>query len=130
MTDQPNQPKTYFFRLEDDALDTLRAYKKELDAMVSDKMHLQQRFKDEIDEMVQFRHIRLQHMWYQMAVAAGLPPETTWGSPEYGIEIRYLNENFGGLIHVPNSQAVQGQVAKDDAETTSQQTPPTGTTVH
>ena len=31
----------------------------------------------------------------------GLDPDNTWGSPEYQIEARYLDDGFGAVLYMP-----------------------------
>ena len=40
-------------------------------------------------------------MWRRPAASVGLDPENTWGSHEYQIEARYLDDGFGAILYMP-----------------------------
>ncbi len=96
-----HEPKFRYYPLRGANLELLRAYKAELDGMVDDRRELEKEFGDRTQQQAEHRQATLRTMWQRLAASVGLDPNTTWGSPEYQIEARYLDDGFGALLYMP-----------------------------
>ena len=94
-------PKFRYYKIEGSNLEILKAYKAELDVMVEDRMKLEQEFATRVQQQTEYHQSNLRTMWRRMAASVGLDPDSTWGSPEYQIEARYINDGFGALLYMP-----------------------------
>lgn len=101
-----------YYKCEGAALDTLRMYKDELDALVEARTALEKKFEEEYARLQERHKSNLREIWRRMAAMVGLDPDSTWGSPEYQIEARYLKDGFGAVLFTPREphplQAVLG----------------------
>ena len=79
----------------------MAAYKAELEALVDDRQKLEQEYAERAQKQAEYHQANLRAMWQRLAAMVGLDPEKTWGSPEYQIEARYLDDGFGALLYIP-----------------------------
>lgn len=98
MTDAP---KFRYYRLMGEGLDLLKAYKAELDVMIEDRETLAAEFAERSTQQNEYHNAKLCAMWRKMTALVGLDHETTWGSPEYQIETRFIDADFGALLFIP-----------------------------
>lgn len=94
-------PKFRYYKVEGPALELLRAYRAELEALVDDRNKLEQEFAERAQQQGEYHQANLRAMWRRLSASVGLDPEKTWGSPEYQIEARYLDEGFGAILYMP-----------------------------
>ena len=123
-----------YYKIEGDALELLRSYKNELDALVADRTALEAEFAERAQQQGEYHQANLRALWRRMAASVGLDPETTWGSPEFQIETRYLDHGFGALLYMPMSanplhSLLGGEPATPLADPATDP-PPKDTTVH
>lgn len=127
-------PQFRYYKIEGPALEILKAYKAELDALVNDRMKLEQEFNERADQQAVYHQANLRSLWRPMAASVGLDPDKTWGSPEYQIESRYLEHGFGAILYVPRhtNQLREALEGVPVAEPSSPETdvPPEDTTRH
>ncbi len=95
------EPTFRYYKIEGDALEVLRAYRAELEAMVADHEKLETEFAERAQQQVEYHQANLRSMWHRLAASVGLDPDNTWGSPEYQIEARYTEDGFGALLYIP-----------------------------
>lgn len=95
------EPKFRYYKIEGPALEILKAYKAELDALIEDRQALEQEYMERVQQQAEYHQSNLRTMWRRMAAHVGLDPDNTWGSPEYQIEARYLDDGFGALLYMP-----------------------------
>lgn len=99
MNNEP--PKFRYYKLEGDGLELLKAYTAELKALVSDREALEQEFAERVHQQGEYHQGNLRAMWQRLSAYVGLDPDKTWGSPEYQIESRFLDDGFGALLYIP-----------------------------
>jgi hypothetical protein len=99
MNEEP--PKFRYYKIEGPILEILKAYKAELGVMAEERMKLEQEYMERARQQSEYHQANLHIMWRRMAASVGLDPDTTWGSPEYQIEARYIDDGFGALLYVP-----------------------------
>ncbi len=99
MSQEP--PKFRYYPVKGPALEILTAYKDELDALVNDRKNLEREFTERAHQQSEYHQANLRAMWRRLAASVGLDPDTTWGSPEYQIEARYIDDGFGALLYIP-----------------------------
>ena len=95
------EPKFRYYKVEGPALEILKAYKAELEIMVADRVKLEQEYMERAQQQMEYHQSNLRTMWRRMAASVGLDPDNTWGSPEYQIEARYIDDGFGALLYMP-----------------------------
>ncbi len=94
-------PTFRYYKIEGAALELVRAYRIELDALMSDRAALEIEFAERAKQQGEYHQANLRAMWRRMAASVGLDPETTWGSPEFQVETRYLDDGFGAILYMP-----------------------------
>ncbi len=99
MTDEP--PKFRYYKMEGQSLDLLRAYRDELEALVEDRNTLELEFAERVRQQAEYHQANLRAMWWRLSASVGLDPEKTWGSPEFQIEVRYIDSGFGAILYIP-----------------------------
>ena len=99
MSDEP--PKFRYYKIEGPALEILKAYKNELEALVTDRQKLEREFAERAAQQTEYHQANLRSMWQRLSASVGLDPNTTWGSPEYQIEARYIDDGFAALLYIP-----------------------------
>ena len=129
-----DDPKFRYYKLEGDALEILRAYKAELDALVADREKLEMEFAERAQQQAEYHQANLRSMWRRLSASVGLDPDNTWGSPEFQIESRYLDDGFGAILYMPRHtnplrQALEGE-AVAGPENPETDIPPKDTTRH
>ena len=50
----------------------------------------------------------------RLAATVGLDPEKTWGTAEYQLETRYIDDGFGAILYIPQApnpikEALEGE---------------------
>ncbi len=85
------------------ALDMMRAYKKEIDQMVSDQDKLQTEFTELATKQNDVHEAKLHELWTGISLHVGLDPDKTWKNPVYQAETRYLLDGFGAVVYIPPS---------------------------
>lgn len=95
------EPQFRYYKVEGPALELLKAYKVELEALVTDRQKLELEFVERANQQTEYHQGNLQAMWRRLAASVGLDPDTTWGSPEYQIEARYTDDGFGAILYMP-----------------------------
>lgn len=122
MTD--SQPQFRYYKVEGEGFELLKAYSNELKLMAADRDRLAREFEERAQKQAESHHVNLRSIWFRLAASVGLDPEKTWGSAEYQIEARYLDEGFGALLYTPRhtnpmQQALEGQpiAPREDPET-------------
>ena len=132
MSDEP--PKFRYYKIEGPALEILRAYKNELEALVADRQKLEREFTERADQQTEYHQANLRSMWQRLAASVGLDPNNTWGSPEYQIEARYLDDGFAALLYVPrHTNPLREMLANEPVtppEDPAADVPPKDTTRH
>lgn len=98
MTDTPT---FRYYKVEGAALELVRAYKNEIDAMLADRAALEKEFAERAKQHGEYHQANLRTLWQRMSASVGLDPETTWGSPEFQVETRYLDDGFGAILYMP-----------------------------
>jgi hypothetical protein len=96
-----HEPKFRYYKLDADGQELLRAYKAELEALVEDRQALEREFAERAEQQSQYHQAKLRALWQRLSASVGLDPDKTWGSPEYQIEARYLDDGFGALLYMP-----------------------------
>lgn len=96
-----HEPKFRYYKVEGAALDVLRAYKEELESLVDDREKLEIEFAERVRQQAEYHQANLQALWRRLAASVGLDPNDTWGSPEYQIEARYIDDEFGAILYMP-----------------------------
>ena len=94
-------PKFRYYKVEGPALEILRAYRAELTALIDDRQKLEEEFAERAQQQGEYHQENLRAMWRRLAASVGLDPEKTWGSPEFQIEARYLDDGFGAILYMP-----------------------------
>ena len=94
-------PEFRYYRVEGPGLELLRAYRAELEALVNDRNNLEQEFAERVQQQAEYHQANLRGMWRRLSASVGLDPDKTWGSPEYQIEARYLDDGFGAILYMP-----------------------------
>lgn len=129
-----HDPKFRYYPIKGEALELLRAYKAELESLVEDRVALEKEFTERAKQQTEYHQANLQAMWRRMAASVGLDPDATWGSPEYQIEARYVNEGFGALLYMPRHidplREVLGGEPVEQPEDPATSIPPKDTTRH
>ncbi len=96
-----HDPKFRYFKCEGDALEILKAYKAELEALAESHVKLHDEFNERSTKLQEHHQANLRGLWRRMAALVGLDPDKTWGKPEYQIEARYLADGFGAITFAP-----------------------------
>jgi RNAse (barnase) inhibitor barstar len=99
MSQEP--PDFRYYVIKGDALEVLKAYQDELDALFEDRQRLAEEFSKRNAQQDEYHHANLQALWRRLTASVGLTHEETWGSPEYQIETRYVADGFGAILYVP-----------------------------
>ncbi len=99
MTNEP--PKCRYYKVEGPALEILKAYRTELEALIDDRQKLEEEFAERALQQAEYHQAKLRAMWRRLAASVGLDPEKTWGSPEFQIEARYIEDGFGAILYIP-----------------------------
>lgn len=97
-----HEPTFRYYKVEGEALELLRAYKGELDALTDDRLNLEKEFAERAQKQMEYRQANLRTMWRRLAASVGLDPNTTWGDTNYQVEARYLDDGFGAVLYVPS----------------------------
>ena len=95
------EPKFRYYKIEGEALELLVAYRAELLALIEDREKLEKEFMERADASRKHHQGNLRAMWGRLSASVGLDPEATWGSPEYQIEARYVDDGFGAILYMP-----------------------------
>lgn len=98
------EPKFRYYPVKDPFLEVLRAYQGELDATIDDRDKLEAEFAERARQQAEYHQANLRSMWRRLSASVGLDPDLTWGSPEYQIEARYLDDGFGAILYVPRHE--------------------------
>ena len=129
-----SNPKFRYYRLEGDGLEILKAYRAELDALIDDRDALEREFAERAEQDAAYHQAKLRGLWRRMSATVGLDPDNTWGSPEFGIETRFLAEGFGALTYTPRSDnpmaRMLGNMPIGEPADPETDLPPEGTKVH
>lgn len=127
-------PKFRYYKLEGDGLEILKAYRAELTALVADREALEVEFAERSQQQMEYHQANLRAMWRRLSASVGLDPDKTWGSPEYQIEARYLDDGFGALLYIPrHTNPMQQMLAGEpiaEPENPETDLPPAGTVMH
>ncbi len=99
MTNEP--PKFRYYKVEGPALEILKAYRAELETLLDDRQKLEEEFAERTFQQAEYHQANLRALWRRLAASVGLDPEKTWGSPEYQIEARYIEDGFGAILYIP-----------------------------
>ena len=94
-------PKFAYYQVKGPALEVLRMYKEELEALQRGRIKLEEEFAARAKTQMEGHQGKLYKLWRQLAMSVGLDPDKTWGRPEYQIEVRYLKDGFGALLYSP-----------------------------
>ncbi len=123
-----------YYKVSGEALELVRAYKTEVDALVTDRIALEKEFAQRAKEQGEYHQSNLRTLWRRMAASVGLDPETTWGRPEFQVETRYLEDDFGAILYTPmNADPLRNLLSGDAASQLPDPTtdiPSKGTKVH
>jgi len=111
------ESKFRYYKCEGEALDLLKSYKIELEALIDGRQTLEQEYIERVQILQDYHQANLRIMWRRLAAAVGLDPDKTWGSPEYQVEARYLEDGFGALLYIPRTQNPLREVLGDSPET-------------
>lgn len=96
-----HDPKFRYYKVEGANLELLKAYKEGLTALVEDRHKLEQEYAERLNQQAEYHQANLRALWRRLAASVGLDPDKTWGSPEWQIEGRYLDEGFGAILYQP-----------------------------
>ncbi len=96
-----HEPKFRYYKIEGDNLDLMRAYKKELESLIEDRVALETEFAERAEQSAKHHQGNLRALWRRLAASVGLDPDNTWGSPEYQIEAKFLDSGFGAILYMP-----------------------------
>ena len=96
-------PEFRYYKIEGPALEILKAYKAELEALIADRQALEKEFGERAEQQAVYHQSNLQALWRRMAASVGLSHDDTWGSPEYQIESRYVKDGFGAILYMPRA---------------------------
>jgi len=88
-----------YFPLTGEALELLATFRSELSAGEEEQMALHTELQQRSEVMLLSRNAKMRELWIRMAASVGLDPESTFTSPNYGIEARYLDQGFGALTY-------------------------------
>jgi hypothetical protein len=103
------KPSTFrYYPIEEPDLGVLRAYKVELDQFRAAREALAVEFEERIQKLSAHHTSNFRSMWWQLSESVGLDPEQTWGSPEYQVEVKYLDNGFGALLYIPQAASILG----------------------
>ena len=131
-----NKPSTFrYYPIKKSDLGLLRAYKKELEDFREARQKLAAEFEERVQQLASYHTSNFRSMWWRLATEVGLDPEETWGSPEYQVEIKYLDEGFGALLYIPQVSDPFGvggtpRIAAGEPEEFSSDIPDDKTTRH
>jgi len=67
-----SEPKFHYYRIEGSALEILRAYKAELEALVDDRQNLEEEFAERVRQQAEYHQAKLRTMWRRLAASVGL----------------------------------------------------------
>lgn len=90
-----------YFPVTGDGLKALKKYQRRLDRFLEDRRALREEFRSREDAIAQTASRELRGLWTQIAVSANVDVEATWGQPEWGIETKYLDADFGAVVYTP-----------------------------
>ena len=119
-----NDQKINTHKLEGEALEFARQWNATLEAFKAEMQAL----SDEVEERrkeISDRHNAVFHeCWNQIAARLGLDPAATWGNPQWGIDIQYLDKHGDAYIIErpappanPMAALLGGATAEPEAET-------------
>ena len=98
----------HYYPCEGEALDLLRAYRDEMDAMINDHSVLQEDFNARAKAQADAHKANLREMWRRLSAMVGLDPDQTWGNPDFQIEARYVDDGFGAITFEPSVHPLSG----------------------
>ena len=128
------EPKFRYYKVEGSSLEILRAYKAELEALVEGRKKLELEFAERANQQSDYHKSNLRSMWQRLVASVGLDPNTTWGSPEYQVEVRYLDDGFGAILYTPRHANPLREMLGDEPvgqpSNPAIDIPPKGTTRH
>lgn len=127
-------PEFRYYKTEGPALDLLKAYAAEIDALAEGRQKLEHEIAERYAQLSAHRLANLQSLWARLAASVGLNPDDTWGSPEYQIETRFIDDGFGAILYTPrHANPMQAALESEPvAERSDPETdiPPKETTRH
>lgn len=129
-----HEPKFRYYKIKGEALEILRAYKAELEMLVDDRQKLEIEFAERAQQQAEYHQANLRTMWRRLAASVGLDPDNTWGSPEYQIETRYMDDGFGAILYMPRHtnplrELLGGEPVGQPSDPATD-LPPDGTVIH
>ena len=102
MTTTNKRPSTFrYYPLEPQHIPLLKAYKAELEAFREAREKLAAEFEERIQQLGEHHTSNYRSLSHELATAVGVDPEDSWGSPEYHVEMRYLENGFGAVTYTP-----------------------------
>lgn len=108
------EPNFRYYKIEGPMLEILKAYRDELETLITDRQKLEQEFTARANQQAEYHQANLRSMWRRLAASVGLDPDTTWGSPEYQIEARYMEDGFGAILYMPRATNPMRDILGDD----------------
>ncbi len=89
--------KFKYYTLTGDALKVLPEYKAALLGVHAAQEALIKEYEAKMQALHEADLKRRRKLWVTMASSVGLDAEATWGSYEYGVEVRFLASGFGAI---------------------------------
>lgn len=117
-----------YHALPPEGLKMLRDYVEILDSMRTEVDLLQRQYQDLVDATHARAREELKPLWFQMAALAGIDAEGTWGNPEWTVERRFLEDNFGALIFIRQQHPLAAFAESENEEI--EEGPPPGATLN
>jgi len=95
------EPKLRYYKVDGAGLEFMKAYRDELEATLDDRDKLEAEYAERAQQQAAYHQAKLRALWRRLSASVGLDPNETWGSAEYQIETRYLDDGFGAVLYVP-----------------------------
>jgi len=92
-----------YYKCEGPALELLKAYRIEMEILIAGRKTLEHEYVTRMNAHQEYHQSNLRSIWRRMAAMVGLDPNKTWGTPEYQLETRYLDDGFGAILYIPQA---------------------------
>lgn len=116
-----------------EGMDLLRRYVEMIDNLRAEIATLQTRYETEVNIAHAKAREEMRPLWFKLAAMTGIDAAATWDSPEWGVERRYMEADFGALIFQRQQRHPVGMIMpQQDSEPEPDPTeegPPPGVTV-
>lgn len=118
------------FRIPPEGMETFRKYVETLDRLRAELIAIQEEYQAKADAVQARGRAQMETMWYQLSTMVGIDGAASWDSPDWGVERRYLESDFGAIIYNPQAHNPLQAVLMGQSEEPDEQGPPPGATVN